>query len=101
MNHVDLAAAAEDRSRFYWWLATWVLAPPSEAMLSAMLNMEDGTELATPAMTQALAGMIAAARAVPYDERESRLGVEYTRLMGGLMQDGAPPPPYAGVWREG
>lgn len=100
MNHVELAAAAEDRSRFYWWLAGWVMGPPSAEQFDIIRAMDATTELATPALTTALRGMIEAARGVPGAQRETRLGVEYTRLMGGLMQDRAPPPPYEGVWRE-
>ena len=100
MTFADRAAAAVDRSRFYWWLAGWVLGPATVEQLAALRAIDDVTELATPALTAALHGMIEAARQVRDSERESRLGVEYTRLTGGLMQDRAPPPPYEAVWRE-
>lgn len=96
----ELAAAAENRSRFYWWLASLVLGPPSAEQIAALHGLDATTGSSTSPFPAPLGGMIAAVRELAEDERETRLGVEYTRLMGGLMLDRAPPPPYEAVWRE-
>jgi len=100
MTHEELAAAAESRSRFYWWLAGWLLNVPTQADLQSLREMSGVADQVAPELADALGGFIAAADAVPDTERESRLGAEYTRLFGGLSQDVAPPPPFESVWRE-
>jgi len=100
MTRAELAAAAESRSRFYWWLAGWLLNVSAQADLQSLREMNGVTDQVSPELADALNGFIAAAQAVPDLERETRLGAEYTRLFGGLSQDVAPPPPFESVWRE-
>lgn len=100
MTRAELAAAAESRSRFYWWLAGWLLNVSAQADLQSLREMNGVTDQVAPELADALNGFIAAAQAVPDLERETRLGAEYTRLFGGLSQGVAPPPPFESVWRE-
>lgn len=98
MNQCDYTALAEDRSRFFWWLATWFLSPPNHDSLATLpTTVED----AMPA--DALDGAwLAVARAAtdPATASLDEVGSEYARLFGGIHQDAAPPPPYESVWRE-
>lgn len=100
MNEEDISAAAEDRGRFYWWLAEWVLGMPSVTQLNGLRKMQTGLGLADSDLSGVLDDMITAARDVPDEAWETRLGTEYTRLFGGLMQESGPPPPFESVWRE-
>lgn len=100
MNQSDLVAATEHRSRFYWWLAGWVLNAPTPTDLEAVKRMDTTTDLATPELTHAMHGLITAARGLADTDLKGHLGTEYTRLVGGLQRAGAPPPPYEAVWRE-
>jgi TorA maturation chaperone TorD len=98
MTPSDLAASAEDRSRFFWWLAQWFLHPPAQEQLDSLPRSEDlaeeGDEDPFPRAWRALA------LAAPMPEQTQELGVEYTRLCAGLMEGSGPPPPYESVWRE-
>lgn len=98
MHESDLVASAEDRSRFFWWLAEWFLNPPSRDMLASLAAT--GEEAApVDAMDEA---WLALARSVPDPESASldELGVEFTRLMSGIQEGSGPPPPFESVWRE-
>ncbi len=97
-----LAASAEERSRFFWWLAEWFLAPPDPERLASLPDTSDGW---TPAdlpdglgrAWQALAVSAPAPGSTPPLEH---LGVEFTRLFSGLQEGLGPPPPFESVWRE-
>jgi TorA maturation chaperone TorD len=97
MTHSDLAASAEDRSRFFWWLAEWFLHPPSPDQLASLAALED----AFPGDEEPFSVAWRALAAVGRDELDQdALGAEYTRLCGGLQVGHGPPPPYESVWRE-
>lgn len=98
MQESDLAASAEDRSRFFWWLAEWFLNPPSRDMLSSLAGDETEAE-PEDAMGQAWQTL---SRALPDPELASldELGAEFTRLMSGVQEGLGPPPPFESVWRE-
>lgn len=100
MSFDEFAAAAESRSRFYWWLAGWLLEVPTYAALQSVRKMEGFDDLLAPELVLPLRNLVAAARTVSAGERETRLGAEYTYLFGGLSRDAAPPPPFESVWRE-
>lgn len=100
MTFDEFAAAAESRSRFYWWLAGWLLEVPTHAALQSVREMEEFDDLLAPELVLALRSLVAAARTVSAAERETRLGAEFTYLIGGLSRDAAPPPPFESVWRE-
>lgn len=93
MDQTDHAASAEDRSRFYWWLAEWFLNPPDATRLE---SLHDATAAAAAPAWQALAATRPAADAASLE----RLGVEFTRLFSGMQEGLGPPPPYESVWRE-
>jgi TorA maturation chaperone TorD len=95
MYQDDPAAAAEDRSRFYWWLAEWFLGPPDAERLSS-LPETDALDIADGPHWHALAR----ARPVADPASLERLGVEYTRLFSGMQEGLGPPPPFESVWRE-
>lgn len=95
MNQTDHAASAEDRSRFFWWLAEWFLSPPDSERI-ATLPEPDGETPIDP--LDSAWQDLAAAR--PGAGDLERLGVEYTRLFSGVQEGQAPPPPFESVWRE-
>jgi TorA maturation chaperone TorD len=97
MQASDLAASAEDRSRFFWWLAEWFLNPPSRDMLAGLAQGDE-----SPPQDAMDAAWLALARAVPDPESASleALGAEFTRLLGGVQEGLGPPPPFESVWRE-
>ena len=83
MHESDLAASAEDRSRFFWWLAEWFLSPPTRDRLAG-LAADDAD--AAPADALGLAWR-ALAHSMPDPESASldELGAEFTRLMSGVQ----------------
>lgn len=98
MQQSDLAASAEDRSRFFWWLAEWFLTPPSREMLAGLAGGDAETDPADDLdqAWQALARSVPDPDALSVDE----LGAEFTRLMSGIQEGLGPPPPFESVWRE-
>lgn len=98
MNQRDFTASAEDRSRFFWWLAEWFLSPPSQDRLASLPTTAE-PEPATDAMDSA---WLALAYAAPDLEHISldEIGSEFTRLMSGIQEGMGPPPPFESVWRE-
>ena len=100
MNQTDNVAAAEDRSRFFWWLAEWFLSAPDADRLATLPQPDGATPDPADPMGAAWHGL-AAARGEVSDAGAERLGVEYTRLFSGLHEGLGPPPPYESVWREG
>lgn len=100
MNQSDLTALAEDRSRFFWWLAEWFLSPPSQEQLATL----PAAEAAPPAvLVDAMdRAWRALSNAAPNPETTSpdELGAEFTRLLSGVQEGMGPPPPYESVWRE-
>ncbi len=98
MTQIDHAASAEDRSRFFWWLAEWFLAPPGRDTLASLPTTMEA-EPPTDAMDGA---WLALANAAPDPETVSldELGCEFTRLLGGVLESLGPPPPFESVWRE-
>lgn len=93
MDQANLAASAEDRSRFFWWLADWFLSPPDAARLD---SLPDAAAAEEAFAWQALAEARPAADAASLE----RLGVEFTRLFSGIGEGLGPPPPFESVWRE-
>lgn len=98
MNQSNLTASAEDRSRFFWWLAEWFLIPPNREKL-ASLSKPDEAEPPADAMDRA---WLALANAAPDLEHISldEIGSEFTRLISGIQEGMGPPPPFESVWRE-
>jgi len=98
MNQSDFTASAEDRSRFFWWLAEWFLGAPTAERIAALPDAgeADSESDAMDAAWQALAAETPAAD----DATLERLGVEFTRLFSGMQEGMGPPPPYESVWRE-
>lgn len=100
MKQTELAAAAEDRSRFFWWLAEWFLRPPSQDQLNSLPGAEmvaaDAPDEAMSSAWRALATATPDPEALALDE----LGAEFTRLLGGVHEGSGPPPPFESVWRE-
>lgn len=98
MYESDLAAAAEDRSHFFWWLAEWFLGPPDQERLSSLTqdHLDD-----TPGDAMDLAWQtLARARPDPALVSVDELGAEFTRLISGIQEGMGPPPPFESVWRE-
>jgi TorA maturation chaperone TorD len=98
MTQIDRAASAEDRSRFFWWLAEWFLNPPSRDTLASL----PATMEAEPPADAMDSAWLALANAVPNMETDSlnELGSEFTRLFSGVQESLGPPPPFESVWRE-
>lgn len=100
MNQSDFTAAAEDRSRFFWWLAEWFLHPPSQEQLATLPTAEAAApEVLEDAMDRAWRAL---SNAVPNPETTlpDELGAEFTRLFSGVQEGMGPPPPFESVWRE-
>lgn len=109
MTQNDFTASAQDRSRFFWWLAEWFLNPPTQDQIAALPAPDDATDAATDNTTEAVAAADAIdvawqalASAVPKTVAEGLepLGIEFTRLFSGIQEGSAPPPPFESVWRE-
>jgi putative dimethyl sulfoxide reductase chaperone len=98
MTQIDYAASAEDRSRFFWWLAEWYLQPPSRDSLAG-LSSESAAEPPQDAMDSAWLALANAAGNLESTSQEE-LGAEFTRLFTGVQEGTAPPPPFESVWRE-
>lgn len=100
MNQSDFTAAAEDRSRFFWWLAEWFLHPPSQEQLATLPAAEtvtpDGLEEVLDRAWRALSNAAPNPDSISPDE----LGAEFTRLFSGVQEGMGPPPPFESVWRE-
>lgn len=98
MTQNDHAASAEDRSRFFWWLAEWFLNPPSRDTLASLPS----TMEAEPPVDAMDGAWLALANAAPEPEAVSldELGSEFTRLFSGVQESLGPPPPFESVWRE-
>ncbi len=98
MTQIDHAASAEDRSRFFWWLAEWFLAPPSRDTLASLPSAME----AEPPLDAMDGAWLALANAAPDPETDSldELGSEFTRLFSGVLESLGPPPPFESVWRE-
>jgi putative dimethyl sulfoxide reductase chaperone len=98
MNQIDYAASAEDRSRFFWWLAEWFLSPPSREKLASLPS----TAEAEPPADAMDSAWLALANAAPDLEITSvdELGGEFTRLISGIQEGMGPPPPFESLWRE-
>lgn len=98
MNENNWAASAEDRSRFFWWLAAWFLNPPNRDSLATLPTTIEDTAPADALDDAWLA--LARAATDPASARLDEVGGEYTRLFGGIQEGSAPPPPFESVWRE-
>ncbi len=98
MAELDRAASAEDRSRFFWWLASWFLAPPDAEQLA---GLPSPAEAAPPEDELDRAWLaLALARPDPSTVSVEEVGGEFTRLLGGIQEGLGPPPPFESVWRE-
>jgi len=97
MTESDFTASAQDRSRFFWWLAEWFLSPPTQEQLAGL----PAADTAAP-VDQMDAAWQALAAAAPEADAATReqLGVEFTRLFSGMQEGMGPPPPFESVWRE-
>jgi TorA maturation chaperone TorD len=104
MEEFDLAASAEDRSRFFWWLAEWWLSPPDQDRLAGLAALADNATETPPAATadplEAAWRALAAAPCGSGAGEPENLGAEFTRLFAGVQEGLGPPPPYESVWRE-
>ncbi len=98
MNQDDYTALVEDRSRFYWWLATWFLKPPGRDEMATLPTTVDDAP-PTDSLDDAWMELARVATDTVNASLEE-IGSEYTRLFGGIHQDAAPPPPFESVWRE-
>lgn len=98
MTEMDRAASAEDRSRFFWWLAEWFLNPPSPEQLATLPSPADAPP-PEDAMDRAWLGL-ALAKPDPATVSPEEIGGEFTRLLGGIQEGLGPPPPFEAVWRE-
>jgi TorA maturation chaperone TorD len=98
MTQSDFTASAEDRSRFFWWLAEWFLSPPNSDQLASL----PATAEAEPPADAMDSAWLALSNAVPDLATTSldELGVEFTRLFSGISEGKGPPPPFESVWRE-
>jgi TorA maturation chaperone TorD len=98
MTQSDFTASAEDRSRFFWWLAEWFLSPPNSDQLASL----PATAEAEPPADAMDSAWLALSNAVPDLATTSldELGVEFTRLFSGISEGNGPPPPFESVWRE-
>lgn len=98
MTPSDYAALAQDRSRFFWWLAEWFLNPPDAQRLASLPRRE---EAEPPQPLDLLdAAWQALADAGLSSGGQDALGVEFTRLFTGVQEGMGPPPPFESVWRE-
>lgn len=100
MNTRTSWASAQDRSRFFWWLAEWLLRPPTQdavASLSDLAVPDSDGEMDSVAL--ALQQFVAEARRYAGAEAITRLGTEYTRLMSGVQEGLGLPPAFESVWR--
>lgn len=100
MTQNDFPSAAEDRSRFFWWLSEWFISPPDQEKLGSIPQAAAASQ---PEPADALdAAWRAVANAAPRSGPISLdpLGVEFTRLLSGLQEGLGPPPPFESVWRE-
>ncbi|MGQ9862826.1 MAG: TorD/DmsD family molecular chaperone [Thiobacillaceae bacterium] len=94
MHNEAIVASAEDRSRFFWWLAEWFLGPPDKEHLASLpVTVDPEADPTWRALAEA--GHVADPTAL------ERLGVEFTRLFSGILEGYGPPPPFESVWREG
>jgi putative dimethyl sulfoxide reductase chaperone len=94
----EAAGQAGERSRIYWWLAAFYLAPPDAQALSELrrdLNAWEREPVDAPT------GRLAEILRDPSGELAERLAAEHVRLFGGLQQGYGPPPPFESVWRTG
>jgi TorA maturation chaperone TorD len=96
MDMNEFAALAEDRSRFFWWLADWFLSPPSAERLAG-LPEPDALPANADGMDRAWHDL---ALAKPASADPESLAIEHTRLFSGMQEGMGPPPPYESVWRE-
>lgn len=100
MTQNDFSAAAEDRSRFFWWLSEWFISPPDQEKLGSIPQAGAASQ---PEPADALdAAWRAVSNAAPRTDQISLdpLGVEFTRLLSGVQEGLGPPPPFESVWRE-
>lgn len=97
MTESDFTASAQDRSRFFWWLAEWFLSPPTQDQIASLPTPDT-----TVPVDQMDAAWYALAAATPEADTATReqLGIEFTRLFSGIQEGSAPPPPFESVWRE-
>lgn len=98
MTQSDFTASAEDRSRFFWWLAEWFLSPPNSDQLASLPATAD-SEPPADAMDSAWLALSNAACDLPNTSLEE-IGAEFTRLFSGISEGNGPPPPFESVWRE-
>ncbi len=87
-------APAAQRSRLYWLMAGWLLAPNDAEARAAM------REIAAQSDDDGETGPVLRALAAALDSVEpAALAVEHTRLFGGLSPSYGPPPPIESAQR--
>lgn len=97
MTQSDFTASAQDRSRFFWWLAEWFLSPPTRDQITGLPAADTAAPVdQMDTAWQALATSSPKADATTLEQ----LGVEFTRLFSGVQEGMGPPPPFESVWRE-
>jgi TorA maturation chaperone TorD len=98
MTETEFKASAEDRSRFFWWLAEWFVSPPNPDKLASLPKADAAaTNQPMDAGDIAWQALVDAASRPPSMDA---LGVEFTRLVRGIQEGLGPPPPFESVWRE-
>jgi len=101
MTQSDFKASAEDRSRFYWWLAEWFMKPPGSDEIASLAGMAlPAVDAQADALGAALRTLRDVAQTLSGKNSLDSLGAEYTRLMSGIQEGYGPPPPFESVWRE-
>lgn len=100
MNPIDYAALAEDRSRFFWGLAEWFLAPPDAERLARLPDPDAIPQAPDADALDAAWHALAVAKPQAGSAAVEALGVEFTRLFSGMQEGLGPPPPFESVWRE-
>ncbi len=98
MTQSDFTASAEDRSRFFWWLADWFLSPPNQDRLASLPTTAE-PEPPADAMDSAWLALSNAANDLANTSLDE-IGAESTRLFSGISEGMGPPPPFESVWRE-
>jgi TorA maturation chaperone TorD len=98
MPQSNFTASAEDRSRFFWWLAEWFLNPPNRDQLASLPTTAD-SEPPADAMDSAWLALSNAASDLA-NTSPDEIAAEFTRLISGISEGNGPPPPFESVWRE-
>lgn len=100
MTHSLLCAAlAEERSRLFWLLSRFYLAPPDSELLAELNAITASGDESDPGddFAQAVSCLLRGARTATLHQ----LQAEHLRLFDGIREGWGPPPPYESLYREG